>query len=79
VLPSQGMKKYVWSETVIDGGQRFTGKLGHPPSTTGAFQNIGVHVEFGPKPAEPPQFYADSAVVAFRVPSALAATQIVTM
>jgi hypothetical protein len=69
VPPSQGMKKYVWSETVVDGGQPFTGKLVHPPTTTGAFQNMGVHVEFGPVPAAPPQFYADSVVVAFRVPS----------
>jgi hypothetical protein len=69
VPPSQGMKKYVWSETVINGGQPFTGKLAHPPATTGAFQNMGVHVEFGPPPAAPPQFYADAVVVAFRVPS----------
>ena len=69
VPPSQGMKKYVWSETSVDGGKPFTGKLAHPPTTTGAFQNMSVHVEFGPVPAAPPEFYADAAVVAFRVPS----------
>ncbi|HKW18066.1 MAG TPA: glycosyl hydrolase [Terriglobales bacterium] len=69
VIPSHGMKKYVWSETAVNGGQPFAGQLAHPPETTGAFQNMPVHVEFGPVPAAPPQFYSDSAVVAFRVPS----------
>ena len=70
VPPSQGMKKYVWSETVVEGGKPFTGKLAHPPSNTGAFQNMGVREEFGRPPATPPPtFYADAAVVAFRVPS----------
>lgn len=69
VRPAEGMKKYVWSETLVDGGQPFTGKLAHPPIDTGAFQNMGVHVEFGPPPTSPPQFYADSVVIAFRVPT----------
>ena len=42
VPPSQGMKKYVWSETYVEGGKPFTGTLAHPPSITGAFQNLGV-------------------------------------
>ncbi|HET8826107.1 MAG TPA: glycosyl hydrolase, partial [Terriglobales bacterium] len=67
VPPSHGMKKYVWSETEVDGGKPFTGKLAHPPNTTGAFQNMGVRVEFGAPPPAPPEFYADAAVVAFRV------------
>jgi len=70
VPPSQGMKKYVWSETVVQGGTAFTGKLPHPPSTTGMFQNVGVREEFGPPPATPPpEFYADAAVIAFRLPA----------
>ncbi|MGA2170485.1 MAG: glycosyl hydrolase [Terracidiphilus sp.] len=31
----EGMKKYVWSETSIEGGKPFTGKLAHPPQNTG--------------------------------------------
>jgi len=70
VPPSQGMKKYVWSETVLEGGKPFTGKLAHPPSNTGAFQDMGIREEFGrPPAAPPPEFYADAVVVAFRVPS----------
>ena len=66
---SQGMKKYVWSETRVEGGKPFTGTLPHPPSNTGAFQNLPIEdagamgIQFNA-----PQFYADSAVVAYRVP-----------
>src|SRR6266568_4012046 len=71
VPPSQGMKKYVWSETVVQSGTAFTGKLPHPPISTGAFQNIGVREEFGPPPTAPaPVFYADAVVIAFRLPAA---------
>jgi hypothetical protein len=68
VPASQGMKKYVWSETPVKGGEPFTGALAHPPSNTGAFQNISIHDMLQPpegsKPA--PQFYADSMVVAYK-------------
>ncbi len=64
---SQGMKKYVWSETVVEGGKPFTGTLPKPPSNTGAFQNEGVHDQQPPPGALPiPQYYADAAVVAYR-------------
>src|SRR5581483_1219330 len=63
VQPSQGMKKYVWSETLVEGGKPFNGKLAHPPSNTGAFQNVGVRDELaGPdNEKKAPQFYADAA------------------
>ena len=64
---SEGMKKYVWSETPIEGGKPFTGKLAHPPSNTGAFQNVGIHDQQPPPGTLAiPQFYADAAVVAYR-------------
>jgi hypothetical protein len=65
---SQGMKKYVWSETFVEGGNPFTGTLAHPPSNTGAFQNMGVRDSLA-APAgapAPPQYYADAAVIAYR-------------
>lgn len=40
VKPEDAMKKLVWSETVVQGGKRFTGRLAAPPRTTGAFQTI---------------------------------------
>jgi hypothetical protein len=68
VPPAEGMKKYVWSETFVEGGKPFTGKLEHPPTITGAFQNLGVKDVLpqpdGSKPT--PHFYADVAVVAYR-------------
>ena len=68
VPASEGMKKYVWSETVVEGGKPFTGTLAHPPTVTGAFQNLGIHDLLpspeGSKPA--PQFYADGPVVAYK-------------
>jgi hypothetical protein len=71
VKPSQGMKKYVWSKTYVTGGKRFTGQLAHPPTNTGAFQNVPVRdLLRRPKGAkEIPQFYADSVVVAYRRPA----------
>ena len=68
VPPSQGMKKYVWSETSIEGGKPFVGQLPHPPTKTGAFQNLPIHdMIAAPEGAAPaPEFYADAAVIAYR-------------
>jgi hypothetical protein len=72
VQPGHAMKKYVWSETRVQGGRPFIGQLPKPPSTTGPFQNIPGA---GPLAAlleqehrEAPAYYADSAVVAYRAP-----------
>jgi len=62
VTGPEAMKKYVWSETVVDGGRPFTGKLVHPPTVTGPFQNV----KLGSTAFAAPEFYADSAVVAYR-------------
>ena len=67
VPPAQAMKKLVWSETLVEGGRPFTDTLPKPPSTTGPFQNI-ARAEAGGRGAAVPEFYADSAVIAFRVP-----------
>ena len=68
VPASEGMKKYVWSETSVEGGKPFKGTLAHPPSNTGAFQNMGVRdalaAPAGAPP--PPQYYADASVIAYR-------------
>jgi hypothetical protein len=66
VPASHGMKKYVWSETVVEGGRPFTGQLAHPPSVTGPFQNIALSPRERQHAVE---FYADAAVVAFPLPS----------
>ena len=73
VPPAEGMKKYVWSELVLEGNQTFNGRLPHPPVSTGAFQNLSqesrglTEMEGG---GETPEYYAEAAVIAYRVPEA---------
>ena len=73
VTPAQAMKKLVWSETRVEGGKRFTGALPKPPTANGPFQNaprfdlISVLSRQAPPPR--PEFYRDSAVIAYKVPA----------
>ncbi len=39
VKPDDGMKKLVWSQTVIPGGKAFKGQIAAPPRVTGPFQD----------------------------------------
>jgi hypothetical protein len=72
VEAKDGMKKLVWSETEVTGGQPFTGRLPAPPSVTGPFQSIpfnpGIAGAMGGKPWVPPTWYEDVAVLAVPVP-----------
>ncbi|MBS1857434.1 MAG: discoidin domain-containing protein [Acidobacteria bacterium] len=70
VQPAQAMKKFVWTETRVEGGKPFTGKLAQPPSVTGAFQNTAGsgNAQGAEQPSRYGPWYADAAVVAFRVP-----------
>ena len=70
VTPKQAMKKYVWSETRVEGGKPFAGTLARPFTATGPYQNqSGTRGATGSQAAnQPPEFYADAAVVAFRAP-----------
>jgi hypothetical protein len=40
IQPHEAMKKLVWTETAVQGGKPFVGKLASPPNNTGPFQNI---------------------------------------
>jgi len=62
VTGPEAMKKYVWSETVVEGGKPFTGTLAHPPTNNGPFQDLPA----ASSAFSEPRFYADSAVVAYR-------------
>ncbi|MGC8551087.1 MAG: glycosyl hydrolase [Acidobacteriaceae bacterium] len=70
VRPSQGMKKYVWSKIVIEGGRHFDGKLPHPPVHTGAFQDEDIHDVLGRTISGSgiPQYYRDTIVIAYKLP-----------
>src|SRR5262245_6506032 len=81
VKPEQAMKKYVWSETPIEGGKHFSGKLNQPPNNIGQIRNTGAG--YYTSDSKEPPFYADAAVVAYRTPAgeqdAAAAKPVVTM
>jgi len=68
VKPAQGMKKLVWSETVVEGGKHFTGRLAPPPRNTGPFQNVPFAAVPFAEDEKGPEYYADAAVVAYRTP-----------
>jgi hypothetical protein len=73
VKPEQAMKKLVWSQVRIQGGTKFAGVLPKPPSVTGPFQNVPHREEIpglGTSAAPPPEYYGDTAVVAYRLPAA---------
>jgi hypothetical protein len=79
------MKKVVWSETLVDGPAKFSAVLPHPPTNNGRFQDMGMPVELEnpapqglpgakpepptPPPAPSPAFYADTRVIAYRLPT----------
>jgi alpha-L-rhamnosidase len=76
VESSQAMKKFVWSETAVEGGHPFAGTIAKPPMVTGPFQNLaqqdpmGMMGGPGQQPPPPKDYYADSVVIAYRVPDA---------
>jgi hypothetical protein len=71
VKPEQAMKKLVWSETNVQGPQKFAQKLCQPPSNPGSFgslrgQNTASESD---RPPSADTYYGDSAVLAFRTPA----------
>jgi hypothetical protein len=74
VKPYQAMKKLVWSETVVEGGQPFHGTLPPPPKQTGPFGDLAQADLMGAMggadaPPPPVDFGADSVVIAYRMPT----------
>ena len=68
VQPRDAMKKLVWSEMRIEGSKPFHGKLPHPPTTTGPFQDEAVSQSMMGASKPLPDYYADSEVVAYKAP-----------
>jgi hypothetical protein len=84
VKPEEAMKKIVWSETLVQGPSKYSGVLAHPPTVNGKFQNREILTATNylmnsdlpgakPMPAPPPPqpdptFYAESKVIAYRLP-----------
>ena len=71
VAPQDGLKKVVWTETAVSGGQRYTGRLAAPPAVSGPFRDLPAVNELaalqGGHDAVLPTFYADIAVLALPV------------
>src|SRR6185295_9151942 len=73
VPAKNGMKKIVWREVRVKGGQAFTGSLPKPAAISGVFQNLPIPEDIfslSEKTAAPPEYYEDVAVVAYRIPAA---------
>ena len=72
VEPKDAMKKYVWTETRIEGGKAFSGKLAQPSDVIGKFQNVIIQEGgiSGGFVGEKPKFYQDAFVIAYRLPAA---------
>jgi len=75
VKPEQAMKKLVWSETRVQGGQPFSGVVPKPPATTGPFQNVPASELFLTGQRALPELYRDIAVLACRLPASEQAQQ----
>jgi hypothetical protein len=71
VAPADAMKKLVWSETTLQGGKQFIGKVAPAPSATGPFQGVGFYDPIaafgGEKPKVPPQATGDVIVLAYPI------------
>jgi hypothetical protein len=67
VPAEDGMKKYVFTQTTVEGGKPFSGKLPKPAATTGRYGNLGIEAAPGTQPV--PEHYADALVIAYKLPS----------
>ncbi|MEN9909839.1 MAG: hypothetical protein RLZZ540_2988 [Bacteroidota bacterium] len=70
VAPSDGMKKYVWSELRVEGGKKLDIELPHPPTVTGSFSNVVLVVESdtNQKSNTDKDYYNDALVIAYKLP-----------
>ena len=70
VPPKDAMKKLVWSETLVEGGRPFAGKLAPLPEVTGPFQSLPMTAGLNPlhdAGGPPPSFHGEAAVLAYRL------------
>jgi alpha-L-rhamnosidase len=70
VEPKDAMKKYVWTETRIKGGETFSVNLPQPSDATGKFQNVQISKGgfLNTFIGDIPVYYHDAFVIAYRLP-----------
>ena len=70
VKPEDAMKKYVWTETRVEGGKNISLNLPKPSDIAGKFQSSPYKTEsfFSKYVGDKPVFYRDAMVIAFRLP-----------
>ncbi len=71
VKPEDGMKKYVWTEALVEGGKKQTIQLPKLPDVIGKFQDVETHAGgvMGGFVGEKPHYAADAMVIAYKLPS----------
>ncbi len=71
VKPEDAMKKYVWTETRVEGGKTITINLPQPSDIAGKFQSSPYKSEsfFSKYVGDKPVYYHDALVVAYRLPN----------
>jgi hypothetical protein len=67
VKPADAMKKFVWTETAVEGGKPFQGTLPKSPEVNGPFQDQVRAGRTGE--GTRPTLYKDQMVIAFRMPA----------
>lgn len=69
VKATDAMKKYVWTETRLKGGQTFNGVLPWPSDVPGNFQNVRMAEEgiLFPVVGKIPNYYKDVMVIAYKL------------
>jgi hypothetical protein len=69
VEPKDAMKKYVWTETRVEGGKTFSGKLPQPADVIGRFQNVKITEGgfSGGFVGTKPNYYQDAFIIAYRL------------
>ncbi|MET3128238.1 hypothetical protein ABID42_003357 [Arcicella rosea] len=71
VEPKDAMKKYIWTEAIVEGGKKQNVQLPKLPEAVGKFQEIGTESGgiMGGFIGTMPQFAADALVIAYKLPS----------
>ncbi len=68
VSSQDGMKKLVWSETIVVGGQNGPIEIAAPPSGIGPFQTMPIAAQIGRSATPPVPYHADIAILAMPAP-----------